>query len=916
MLLAAGSPGAEQAELPSLRLAAKPTDVAASGRLAHSQPAVPADAKEVPFVEKAPELQLTEAEQKRGYLLFHRPLTEPIYPNTHPLADERLEALTTFAAPGQFQPVTFALYPVRALRNLRVRASALNSPDGEIPADRIDVRLATYWNIGYPSYTTLKTYRRRPELLERVTAYSSPAGECQRYCLTIHVPDDVKPGLYRGTVLVWDDDFDQAVEIPLAVRVLSFRLQKDPRKHYSAYFSALNPILYKGQDEAFIRRAADNDYRAMAEYGLDMLPTFNLGCRDGKNFSVSDEKELELERMLAAGLSGPVPVIGDGAITAIYRQTTPGGQRDSHWRVDPQPPPVFYERITEGIKGFEVQRKAKGWPEFIYCPIDEVNRASKDFGSKVYAAVKAAGVRTYATKDPQGADAAAYAPYLDIWCSQPYSVPYEQIVSQDRHEYWCYPNHNAGEIKDPRVMCKGGRMTYGFGLWRSGYTTLIPWDWCWTPGPDAFDYLRGSYSGCGQRVDDEGEVIPAVYWACFRQGCDDGRYIYTLQQAIAQREGSKDPACVAAMREGKQLLQKTWDDIRVQPRYLAEGMWPSEEFDAIRWRLAMQIERLLAYPVANKATAPSVMADAAATRPAASQPSPFEAAEKSGAIEKFDLGIAQWSNSTAEGNAQALEKAHPAGKTGLRWTVTVDHEHDGGEGGKYPIGWPRISRMFKAGELDLTRFDALEFWIRVDSSRQGPAALRTPIGLFVSSHETGKSLYETTIDLGPEHAWVPLRFSIKDMMAASDAKAEAWKSISRIQLYIAEENFADKTRLVFDVGEASLVHLNSPVIAALDAPRYVLLPCRTLVCNFELMGMNDAVKGRYFISAMLEGAGGAPAAQVRQDLTEGNRLALPLAALAPGDYTLRLAIQDAAGKTCSQQTQDIAALAGPLLLQK
>jgi hypothetical protein len=23
-------------------------------------------------------------------------------------------------------------------------------------------------------------------------------------------------------------------------------------------------------------------------------------------------------------------------------------------------------------------------------------------------------------------------------------------------------------------------MTYGFGFWRSGYTTLIPWHWNWT----------------------------------------------------------------------------------------------------------------------------------------------------------------------------------------------------------------------------------------------------------------------------------------------------------------------------------------------------------------------------------------------------------------------------------------------------
>jgi hypothetical protein len=206
-------------------------------------------------------------------------------------------------------------------------------------------------------------------------------------------------------------------------------------------------------------------------------------------------------------------------------------------------------------------------------------------------------------------DAAAYAPYLDIWCSQPYSVPFERIVAQKRYEYWCYPNHNAGEIKDRLTMCKGGRMTYGFGFWRSGYTTLIPWNWNWTCAADPFDYLRGGESGCGQRMDDQGEVIPAVYWACFREGFDDARYLYTLQQAIVQRQDSVDPACRAAVQEGRRVLQETWAAIHVQPKYLAGGMWPSADFDAVRWRLAARTEELMRYPATNRATAPSVLID-------------------------------------------------------------------------------------------------------------------------------------------------------------------------------------------------------------------------------------------------------------------------------------------------------------------
>ena len=410
-------------------------------------------------------------------------------------------------------------------------------------------------------------------------------------------------------------------------------------------------------------------------------------------------------------------------------------------------------------------------------------------------------------------------------------------------------------------MCKGGRMTYGFGFWRSGYTTLIPWHWSWPSEPDPFDYLRGRYSGCGQRVDDDGEVIPAVYWACFREGNDDARYLYTLQQAVVEREGSKDAACLAAVAEARRLLQETWDAIRVQPKYLADGMWPSDEFDAVRWRLAIQTARLLEYPATGTAISPSVLlAESAPPKPVAESPSPYETAAHDGSLETLDLGgsFAGWKNSTAEGNAEVTEAARHAGKIGLRWTVNVDHKNDGGEGGKYPVGWPRVGRDFKPGELDMSRYDTLTFWIRVDSNRDEVVDDHTPVGLVISSHGSKKSLYSKTMDLGGEQrVWIPLRFPVKQMMAAADAGTEPWKSVSRVQLHVSEHDYAHGTRLVFDVGEASLLRLTAPVITGMDAPRHVLLPRRTLAFAFDVIGTGAVAKGSHSVAATLEGAGDA-----------------------------------------------------------
>jgi hypothetical protein len=65
------------ADLPPPKLVPKPVD-GVMERRAHAQPTVPAGAKEIPYVEMAPEPAMTDAEKQRGYLLFGRPTVESV----------------------------------------------------------------------------------------------------------------------------------------------------------------------------------------------------------------------------------------------------------------------------------------------------------------------------------------------------------------------------------------------------------------------------------------------------------------------------------------------------------------------------------------------------------------------------------------------------------------------------------------------------------------------------------------------------------------------------------------------------------------------------------------------------------------------------------------------------------------------
>ena len=886
---------------------------------ARVQPSVPEGWIAKPFDETAPEPMLSESERRRGFVLFQRPITEPVYPNSRPRDHERTTSLVAFGTPGEFEPLTFTLYPIGDLENLQVHCSGLSSSTSTISASQIDTRLLTYWNIGFPKYTSRDTYRRLPELLERVTVHSSPAKECQRWWLTVHVPGDASPGLYTGTVTLQGDGFTEPVQIPLRFRVLGFRLQQDPRKRLSAYYYPRNRTLFQGRDDAFIDRATANEYRSMIEHGLNMLPTFYLQL-DRSTEKIVVQESAEIERMLAVGLKGPLPVLGGNAIERIYQKTTPAGKRGSHWQINQMPPPEFYQQVTESFRQLKNECADRGWPEIICCPLDEVSASRSEFGAKVYQAVHDAGVRTYATKNPLAMDAVAYRPFVDVWCSQPYALPYQKVVADTQHEYWSYPNHNAGERKNRRVMCKGGRMTYGFGFWRSGYTTLIPWHWAWTMSPDPFDYLRTPTSGAGQRIDEAGEVIPAVYWECFREGIDDARYLFTLQQTAWERVGSTDADCQRAVKEARELLQETWTAVDVQEKYLAEHMWPSSEFNARRWLLAMQIERLRKFPAQRQGLAPSVYLDNAAqtSRPELSTVEQATAPVHVEKQESVDLGedFSDWKSETPESSIQVLppsenNKSPDPQNATLRWNVHVDHLAGGTADGQYQVGWPRVRRSFQQNDLDMAAYDFLEVVVRVDSDRDEVQDDVTLLGLSLSSHDA-RRLYETQRDLGDrqreEHR---LLYSISEMIREADKGVAPWKSVAYLQFFVSEANYPHQAALQFDIQGVRLLRYKMPILSQLDAPKFIMLPRAKLPIPFELMGMRSVQPGSHRLAATLTDTSNRQRSRTEFELDQDRPLVLDTSNLTAGKYRLDVEITTKAGKRCDQTSRNITALNGP-----
>jgi hypothetical protein len=258
------------------------------------------------------------------------------------------------------------------------------------------------------------------------------------------------------------------------------------------------------------------------------------------------------------------------------------------------PPQACFDEVTAMVKALEAERKRRGWPEFLLYPMDEPGRDSTSivFMSKLLKACQDAGVRTYLTADPMRKEFQKLKPYVDVWCTQPF-LPDRETVLKDMKErgveYWCYPNHVAGENDHTPVA--GSRMTYGFGFWRSGFVTLIPWIYSYREG-DPFNNLDGYYPEFFNHYEPDGTPLPVVMWEAYREGYDDYRYIYTLEQLISEAKKSNKPGVAEKVTTAENTLKAIWDDINVLPKYKDTGLWSNDKYDKYRLQIAEQIVAL------------------------------------------------------------------------------------------------------------------------------------------------------------------------------------------------------------------------------------------------------------------------------------------------------------------------------------
>ena len=135
---------------------------------------------------------------------------------------------------NDFEPVTFGIYPIRDLGEVKVSVSDLTGPSGSIiPSGNILVQLVRNMKIRTGEGNT---YQLIPRLLDRTDQGNIPIGYTTRFWLHVHADSLTLPGKYQGTIQIKPEKEAGSI-IPLTVEVLPVTLEPVPGIDYSMCMS-------------------------------------------------------------------------------------------------------------------------------------------------------------------------------------------------------------------------------------------------------------------------------------------------------------------------------------------------------------------------------------------------------------------------------------------------------------------------------------------------------------------------------------------------------------------------------------------------------------------------------------------------------------------------------------------------------
>lgn len=552
---------------------------------------------------------------RRGYVIFSR--FDGVYPNSIPMNEEITETLTTFATPGESEPVTFSVYPLKELGKVKIRIDDLIDENGnKIEKDNVDIRTVKCWLQRSTFKDNIKEQKNIPELLlkmENDTAINKRM--TKQFWLTVKVPDNAKPGKYQGMVF-FETEKGETTRIALNVRILPFKLEKS-----DLVWGVFYGMAYKMWDNLGLGadRMLEWDYRALKSLGIDfVIPAVNLRGKvfqgtDGKLHINFDRVDKTIEIYKKTGFIEPF-ILDTGELPGQIRKLIGWTEKTAYYGdliiSDENEVPEKYKEAYKALM-LEIDKHAKenNWPAIAYYPTDEpYGQRLRLPGAIVnYKLLKEAlpEAKIFCTVDdlPQHQNFAkmlSIACYCAIRCYvEKGELPagaWEQAKELGL-DLWVYTNCAFEENFWRR------RIEEGFLFVKSGATRNCPWTHVLDKYSDQHGEAGKAYAMYYYSVIDN-SFIPTLQSEGTREAIDDAKYVATLRNIISKAKQSKTKAVAQKAIEMEKSFKEEMDALYIQwPEFSfypysdnsdAEDAYnlSNENATRLRWKIAANIIEL------------------------------------------------------------------------------------------------------------------------------------------------------------------------------------------------------------------------------------------------------------------------------------------------------------------------------------
>ncbi|MGE5610702.1 MAG: glycoside hydrolase domain-containing protein [Bacillota bacterium] len=483
----------------------------------------------------------TEVDQQRGYMTFGRDYMKTVYYNDTPMKEEVGKPLTGEAFAGEYEPIALGLVPLKDLGRVTVKASDLSGPAGTIPASAIEV--------GYVSYRLSRVsmdgavYTIAPRLIMPLDSVDMPKEITRRFWLTVKVPADAKPGLYKGSVAI-EAEKGAAAIVPVEFRVRAGML--DPVDVPAGPWGCEIPVPWPGDEARGPRQElVIKSLHKMREYGFTTCSGFPTIRYKGfqKGQPVLDFTQADAEMKLAKELGFLAVVAYGSGVSGI----------DGYHQDTAQMEAAGFKDYSEFIKAvYNAVRKhadQAGWIPVYYNLCDEPQ------GDDAIAAAENA--EAYRKAFPKGPP---YFTGATSFTGSNANDPHFRLAKAFHVADWNLHDepgvnliHQAGS--DWAFYNGGNRWTFGQYLYKAakqfGMKFRLSWHWNACAGDPyyALDCREDDYAWCNCTPD--GRLVPSVEFEQLREGLDDYRRLITLTRLAKEKAGTPEATAAQKLLENR-----------------------------------------------------------------------------------------------------------------------------------------------------------------------------------------------------------------------------------------------------------------------------------------------------------------------------------------------------------------------------